>query len=623
MTEATGKGNCMFASTKINKKLSLPILIGGFLCASYLQAQQAIEEPGQAEATDDTSDSRHIERLGEGSADEWDMDLALPKAAPAATAADSSFSLPDKKQNRQLQQLLSNMGSDPDNSKTLAQLNALLTDVIKQANDMMMPGSFFHAEQMLDLVQSINPDFRGLKKARQRMKVLQDANDLLIAGNIALSEQKFTGADKENALYFFKRVLSKDPQNESAKQGIGKVQQALVQTAMETAQDMDFDLAEEWLNEAATVQDDQALVDNARAELVVFQNQRAGELEQGAIAAMNSGKFTLADFNIIDLIALGGQDARVQSLRGRLKEARVYGGFEPGQVISDDFLQSESKAPTIIIIAAGSFLMGSEGRSGGAYDNELPRHRVTIEQGFGMGIKEVTVREFRMFIDDTGHKTAAEHKGKSSIYNEVAGRLNPREGITWEHTYNGRKAKPNMPVLHVNFYDAMAYVDWLAKKTGKKYRLPSEAEYEFVARAGGTSTYWWGEGSPAEVVENLTGERDSSPGKRQWSTFFEKYGDSHWGPAPTGKIGEGEMVHPMGVQDIAGNVSEWTEDCWHHNYMMAPADGSAWVNPGCNRRVVRGGYWASAPEQSRAAFRISAKPKTFGPVVGFRVARDL
>jgi formylglycine-generating enzyme required for sulfatase activity len=83
------------------------------------------------------------------------------------------------------------------------------------------------------------------------------------------------------------------------------------------------------------------------------------------------------------------------------------------------------------------------------------------------------------------------------------------------------------------------------------------------------------------------------------------------------------MAHPMGVQDIAGNVSEWTEDCWHQNYMKAPSDGSAWVNPGCSRRVVRGGYWASAPKQSRAAFRISAKPDTYGPVVGFRVARDL
>jgi formylglycine-generating enzyme required for sulfatase activity len=79
----------------------------------------------------------------------------------------------------------------------------------------------------------------------------------------------------------------------------------------------------------------------------------------------------------------------------------------------------------------------------------------------------------------------------------------------------------------------------------------------------------------------------------------------------------------MGIYDIAGNVSEWTEDCWHDNYIKAPVDGSAWVNPGCNRRVVRGGYWAGSPLRTRAAFRIAAEADTYGPVVGFRIARDL
>ena len=154
-------------------------------------------------------------------------------------------------------------------------------------------------------------------------------------------------------------------------------------------------------------------------------------------------------------------------------------------------------------------------------------------------------------------------------------------------------------------------------------RLPSEAEYEYVARAGGTGTYWWGEGSPTEAVENLTGERDKSPSKRVWTTSFRRYGDGHWGPAPAGSFRDAELKHPMGVLDIAGNVSEWTEDCWHQNYIKAPTDGSAWINPGCNSHVARGGYWASAPEQSRAAFRIPAKADSYGPVIGFRIARDL
>ncbi len=356
MTGATGKGNCMSANTNNIKNLSLLIFISGFFCSQYLQAQQQeTEQQGDAETG---TDNRHIERLGEVSADEWDMDLALPKALPAASAANGNFSLPDKQQNRQLQEILSKLAANPGNTKTLSQLNALLNDVLQQANDMMVPGSFRQAKQMLLLIQTIDPDFRGLKTANNRFKVLRATNDLLISGQAALVVQKFTGTDKDNALYFFRQTLKQDPGNESAKLGIDMVQEALVKTAMETARDLDFDLAEEWLTEASRVQENQDLVDSARTELLSYQQDRAIELEEAVIDAMNSGKFTLADFNIIDLIALGGQQARVDSLRSRLKEARVYGGFEPGQVIIDNFLGSDSKAPAIIVIAAGSFFDG-------------------------------------------------------------------------------------------------------------------------------------------------------------------------------------------------------------------------------------------------------------------------
>jgi formylglycine-generating enzyme required for sulfatase activity len=228
-----------------------------------------------------------------------------------------------------------------------------------------------------------------------------------------------------------------------------------------------------------------------------------------------------------------------------------------------------------------------------------------------------------LFIMNSGYQTAADRSGSSRIYDETAGRLTSRSGVNWKSDYKGRKAKPDMPVLHVNYQDALAYANWLARETGKGYRLPSEAEYEYVARAGGNGSFWWGEGSPTEVVENLSGDRDTSPRSREWTNAFKKYGDGNWGPGPTGFIGNGENLHPMGVYDIAGNVREWVEDCWHQNYIKAPVDGSAWVNPGCNRWVARGGYWASGPEQSRASFRIPANAKSFGPVIGIRIARDL
>ena len=417
-------------------------------------------------------------------------------------------------------------------------------------------------------------------------------------------------------------ALDKDPQSQPAQKGLEKVQQALIDRALESARELDFETTEMWLLEASAIRDDQKPIEDARNEVVEFRKQRAIELEQKVLDAMYSGNYVLADFNIIDLMALGGQEDLIKSLQAQLEEVRFYGGFEPGQIISDD-LQSGGRAPEIIVIDAGSFLMGSEGRSDETSDHEEPRHRVIFEHGFGLGVKEVTVAEFQLFIARTGYRTTAERIGSSSIYDESAGRLSKNDGVNWRHDYKGKDADPEMPVLHVSAADAGAYVQWLALETGRAYRLPSEAEYEYVASAGGSGTYWWGEESPAEAVENLTGERDKSSSKREWATYFNKYGDGYWGPAPAGSLTNDILVHPMGVYDIAGNVAEWTADCWHQNYIKAPSDGSAWVNPGCERRVVRGGYWASAPEQSRAAYRFPLKTESYGAVVGFRIARSL
>ncbi|GMR15134.1 MAG: hypothetical protein BMS9Abin30_0755 [Gammaproteobacteria bacterium] len=567
--------------------------------------------------------SRRIERLGDASTEEWEMDLSLPIVAPTAPGGAGATSLPDAAQNQQLQQLLTRLAAEPDNSKVLAQLNKLLADVLGEAGNLMERGSIDAATKLLAVIQPIDPNLRGLKSAYRRLKVLREVDALLVTGYAALEAQRVIKPEEDNALYYFKQALQKSPDNNSIQLGLARVQETLVLRANEAAQELDFGMAEQWLQQASEVRENQSLVDDAREQLSTFQNMHAEDIEKKALTAMDTGKFDLAEINIIDLIAMGGQEERVKILQAQLEEARFYGGFEPGQIISDVFLQSDDRAPDIVVIAAGSFLMGSNDRSGGAYDNEQPRHRVTIERGFALGVREVTVEEFGLFIERSGYQTAADLSGTSTIYDEAAGRLSKRKDTNWKSDYRGKKAKPEDPVLHVNSFDAEAYAQWLAVETGKKYRLPSEAEYEYVARAAGNRTYWWGEGVPGKAVENLTGERDKSPDKRRWTTYFEKYGDGYWGPSPAGSLKDTELVHPMGVYDIAGNVSEWTADCWHQNYIKAPVDGSAWINPGCKRRVVRGGYWASAPAQSRAAFRISAKPETAGPVVGIRIARDL
>jgi formylglycine-generating enzyme required for sulfatase activity len=573
MMEASGKGNRMFAGKYTFRHYTWLILFGMFVCVSHLKARPQADEQYQ--------------QAGDGVAVSGDV-VGVANAAGI------------DEQSEQLDQLLSKLANNPDDKALLEQLNTLLLDILQQANAMLDAGLFEQANQALSLIQSVNPGLPGYKAAMNRLE-----------------------AEQDNALFYFRRALETDPESELADLGLAKVQRALIARAMDSARELDFDLAAEWLVEASAVRDDQSEIEEARIGVVNFKMEYSDELEQKVLDAMSSGNFGRADISIVDLIALGDQDLRVTSLREKLEEARFYGGFVPGQVINDELLRSGGNAPDIVIIAAGSFLMGSNDRSKDASGHEKPQHRVTIKHGFGLGVREVSVAEFRQFIENSGYQTTAERTGKSRIYDESAGRLSTRDGINWKHDYKGMKAKPDLPVVHVSLHDALAYVQWLSIETGKTYRLPSEAEYEYVARAGGKATYWWGKGSPKEAVENLTGEFDESPGRREWTTSFRNYGDGHWGPAPVGSLTHESYVHPMGVYDITGNVSEWTEDCWHQNYMKAPVDGSAWVNPGCKRRVTRGGYWASSPEQSRAAFRASVDATSRGPVVGIRIARDL
>jgi formylglycine-generating enzyme required for sulfatase activity len=190
---------------------------------------------------------------------------------------------------------------------------------------------------------------------------------------------------------------------------------------------------------------------------------------------------------------------------------------------------------------------------------------------------------------------------------------------TWQDDYAGHKAAADLPVVNISWGDAKAYVDWLSQRTGKTYRLPSEAEFAYALRGDTATRYWWGDGTPKSKVENLTGSRDRSPSGRRWSHAFRDYGDGYWGPAPVMSF----APNPFGLYDVGGNVTEWTDDCWHDNFIRAPVDGTAWINPGCSTRVLRGGSWGSSPEQARSAWRQGVDAGTRSGRVGFRVVRDL
>jgi formylglycine-generating enzyme required for sulfatase activity len=158
-------------------------------------------------------------------------------------------------------------------------------------------------------------------------------------------------------------------------------------------------------------------------------------------------------------------------------------------------------------------------------------------------------------------------------------------------------------VINVSWDDARVYAAWLSKQTGKRYRLPTEAEWEYAARAGTATAYWWGD----EIRQD----------SKVWANCYEGCG-SRWDGKQMAPVGS-FRASPFGLYDTAGNVWEWVQDCWHNGYQGAPSDGSAWGaggRAGCGRRVLRGGSWCIIPAPLRSAYRYDY----FG--LGFRLAQD-
>ena len=238
--------------------------------------------------------------------------------------------------------------------------------------------------------------------------------------------------------------------------------------------------------------------------------------------------------------------------------------------------QDCAQCPEMVVVPSGSFMMGSPESEQARDDDEGPVHRVTIARPFAVGVYEVTFGEWDACVSGGG-----------------CGGYRP-DDKGW-----GRGSRP---VILVSKEDAKAYVEWLSRKTGEEYRLLSEAEWEYVARAGTTTRYWWGDA----IGRN----------RANCSGCGSRY---NLVTAPVGSF----SANPFGLHDVHGNVWEWVEDCWNYRYRGAPSDGSAWQMGDCDVRVLRGGSWYNAPWSLRSAERIgdTSGPRDF--LVGFRVARTL
>jgi formylglycine-generating enzyme required for sulfatase activity len=289
-----------------------------------------------------------------------------------------------------------------------------------------------------------------------------------------------------------------------------------------------------------------------------------------------------------------------------VSSARVFAADAPMADPAHEFAECIG-CPQMVAIPAGKFLMGSPASEPGRFDSEGPQHVVQVK-AFALGKYDITSKQFLAFLAATGYRPDPCNKTVNLGWQSIG------RGLVYPPSEN---EPPDWPAVCLDRKDALAFIAWLntqvkaehpalANRAGP-YRLPSEAEWEYAARAGTSSARWWGDAIG-------TGNANCNGCGSQWD-------DHILAPVDAFK------PNPFGLYGMLGNDWDWTADCWHPSYVDAPKDGSAWVSGDCAKHVIRGGAWNNVPIFIRSAARNgsanSGGEYDYSSLAGFRVARDL
>ena len=434
------------------------------------------------------------------------------------------------------------------------------------------------------------------RRQAQEGEVAKKVSTLLSGAAEDLARDRLTSPAGNNAWEKYQAVLEMLPGHKEASAGLDSVIGRYVTKFDGSLRDKAFDKADEYMSRIRGVWADAPVLSGLEGRLSAAREaerrreeaeRRRREAERARLAA-EEAKRRQAEQRRQEQEAerakLAAEEAkrRQAEQRRQEQEAKRLAAEEAEkrrrqeQRVGGKFRDC-SECPEMVVVPSGSFMMGSPNSEKGRDDDEGPRHRVRIDYRLAVGVYEVTFAEWDACVSAGG-----------------CGGYRP-DDRGW--------GRGNRPVINVRWEDAQSYVRWLSNKTGKSYRLLSESEWEYVARAGSVTAYSWGN----EIGHN----RANCDGC-----------GSRWDNEKTAPVGA-FSANAWGLHDVHGNVWEWVEDCWNDSYTGAPADGSAWESGDCSERVLRGGSWIFDPRYLRAANRNWVATGRRYDSNGFRIARTL
>ena len=426
-----------------------------------------------------------------------------------------------------------------------------------------------------------------------------------------------------NAWEKYQQVLSLLPAHPEAMAGMERVIESYMELFGSALEQEDFDKAAGYLAKVRELHPDSPVLEAGEQRLEAAKQGRTDRLAEQARqrqAEEAARQVELERQRIAQEIeahwsafeaALAGED--LDEATNSLAEVRNLNPEDPGLAPAEQRLEAaqaalerkrqeaEEKlrelAGELVDIPGGTFRMGD--MSGEGWDDEKPVHSVTVP-AFSMGKYEVTVGQFRRFVEATGYRTDAERNADGNegcvIYT----------GDGWEWTSGRSWRNPGFsvgddhPAVCVSWNDAEAFVEWLGAQTGQAFRLPTEAEWEYAARAGSTTKYHFGNsesqlcryGNHADSSTDFSWRNEScSDGVGKRTATVGRY-----------------QPNSYGLYDVHGNVWEWVADCYNDSYAGAPSDGRAWTLGDCSRRVIRGGSWYNDPRYLRSAYSLREYP---------------